>query len=292
MYIKYICYVFKQNSLQWGVCFMKQRHTTMLLCVATPVCVILRVIQLLFTIDNKTGFMKPQYSAISILISVIVCASIAAISLLSVVDNQKKQTKEGFNAVLSAVSAIAGLAFFYQAIAEIITFDKNRMIGALLVLLSFAAAGVFIAYGIKDIVSFKIPSVVYAVFPIYYIVKLISLFVTTSAIALITQNVFMIFTNCALLLFMHEVSNFENGIEDMSKRPKKLYAYGIIASMLCAATSLPEFVLVVAKKTQPTCDSIAAIILNIFVGIFAITYILCNFNDNDKIKKTVYKHSA
>lgn len=271
---------------------MKQRHTILLLCIAVPICAILRTIQLFFTIDSKTGFIKPQYTAISMLISIIVCVSAIVIALLSISANQKSQTRKGFNAVLSIVSVITSLAFLNQTVAETATLEKNRLLGTVLIYLTIAVALAIFVYGIRDLVSYKFPSMIFVVFPVYFIVKLINLFVSTSAIALITQNVFLLFTNCALLLFMHELANFENGVENMSKRPKKLYAYGVAAAILCAATSVPELVMIIAEKAQPSYSVISNAILNIFVGIFVITYILCNFNDNEKIQKPIYKHSA
>lgn len=270
---------------------MKQRHTVMLLGVSLPICVILRTIQLFFTIDNTTGFKKQAYSTISTLITVVVCATIAAIAILSVVANQKKRINEA-SGWIGLVSIFTGLMFAHQTVVEAVELGKGSFVGVLLVFATLATSAVFIGYGVKGIFNIKFPLILLVMPVIYYIIKLISLFITTSALSLTTENVFLIFNYCALLLFVYESAGFENEIGDVKKRSKKLYAYGIAATMLCAVSALPQLALSVLGKVELSYDEISMLLLNVFVGVFVITYILCNFDDGSKIKKPSSKHSA
>ncbi len=270
---------------------MKQRHTVMLLGVSLPICVILRTIQLFFTIDNLTGFVKQPYSTISTLITVVVCAAITAVAILSVVANQKQKTDEAANSVW-VVSIFTGLMFVHQTVVEAIELGKGSLVGVVLVFATLATAVVFIGCGIKGIFKIKFPPMLLVIPVVYYIIKLISLFINTSALALTIENVFLIFNYCALLLFMYEIAGLENEVGDAKKRSKKLYAYGVAATMLCSVSYLPQMLLSVLGKVELSYNEISTLLLNIFVGVFAITYILCNFDDGSKIKKPVSKHSA
>lgn len=271
---------------------MKHRHTLMLLSVALPICVLLRAIQMYFTIDSATGFIKQQYSAISVIITVIICAAVASIGLLAATLEGVKQNSVKPCPAVAIASALAGGMFIYQTVAGISALVGGAWYDVLLIFLTLASAFVFVAYGLKNIYEYKFPSLMLVVPVVYYVVKLISVFVSTSALALVTENIFLIFTNSVLLWFMFEFASFENQIGDINKKPKRLFASGLAAVMLCAVTSLPKFILSISSKTQLSSGDISAALLNMAIGIFILTYIMCNFGDKSENKKTIGKHSA
>lgn len=269
---------------------MKNRHILTLLCVVTPACVILRTIQLIFTIDGATGFIKQQYTAISILITVIVCAAIAAMSMLAVsVDEIKERSHIKYPSV-ATVCALVGGMFVYQTVAGMAVLAA--WYDVLLVLLTLVSAFVFVAYGLKNVYDYKMPAIMLVAPVLYYVVKLISVFVSTSALALVTENIFLIFTNSVLLWFMYEFASFENQIGDVSKKPKKLFTSGLAAVMLCAVTAIPKLILLLTGKTEISSGDVSATLLNISVGIFIITYIISKFYNNGEGKKSAPKHLA
>ena len=73
------------------------------------------------------------------------------------------------------------------------------------------------------------PSMALIIPVLCFIVKLISVFISTSSLALVTENVFLVFTSSAVLWFVFEFSNFENGIGDPEKKARKIFASGIAA---------------------------------------------------------------
>ena len=271
---------------------MKHRHTMILLGVSLVVCVILRILQLAFIIDSATGFVKQQYSAISLAITIIVCAATASVAFLAAHANETKQKSEVFSPAVAVASIFVGIMFIYRFIINVTLFGKGPENGIILVFLALACAGVFAAYGVREIFGYKIPSIILVVPVVYYIVKLVSVFISTAKLALVTENVFTLFTNCVILWFVFEFSKFENQIGELENSPKKLFASGIAVIMLCAVTTLPKIILVIAGKLQASYDDVATSLLNISVAIFVLVYILCNFDDKTKSKKAIYKHSA
>ena len=271
---------------------MKHRHTLMLLAVALPISVLLRAIQTYFTIDGSTGFIKQQYSAISVIITVIICAAAASVGLLAATLEGEKQNSVKPCPAVAIASALAGGMFIYQAVAGISAFGSGAWYDVLLLFLTLASAVVFVAYGLKNIYDYKMPSLMLVIPVVYYVVKLISVFVSTSALALVTENIFLIFTNSILLWFMFEFASFENEIGDITKKPKRLFAAGLAATMLCAVTALPKVILSVLDKAQLSGGDISAALLNVAIGIFILAYRICNFGDNPENKKSIGKHSA
>ena len=271
---------------------MKQRHTMILLGFSTAVCVILRILQLAFTIDSETGFIKQQYSAISVAITFIVCAATAAVAFLVAHANETQARNEVFHPAVAGASIFTGVMFLYQFIIGVTLIGKGSASGIIGVLMALLCAAVFVAYGAKEMFEFKVPSIVLVVPVVYYIVKLITIFVSTAKLALVTENIFTLFTNCVILWFVFEFSKFENQIGEIEKSPKKLFSSGIAVVMMCAITTLPKIILVIFGKMAASHEDIADSLLNLAIAVFVAVYILCNFGDKTKSEKTVYKHLA
>lgn len=269
---------------------MKNRHTLILWCVATPICVMLRAIQLIFTIDGTTGFIKQQYTAISILITVIVCAAVASMSMLAASVDEIKERPDGKHPSVSIACVLTGGMFIYQTVAGVALL--NAWYDILLVLLTLMSVFVFVAYGLRNVYDYKMPAIMLVIPVLYYVVKLISVFVSTSALALVTENIFLIFTNSVLLWFMYEFASFENRIGDVAKKPKRLFASGLAAAMLCAVTAIPKLVLLLSGKIEISSGDVSAALLNISVGIFIIAYIVSKFYNKEECKKSAPKHLA
>ena len=271
---------------------MKHRHAIMLLGVALPICVLLRTIQMCFTIDSTTGFIKQQYSAISVIISVIICASVASVGLLAATIYDTKQNEVVPQPAVAIAGALTGGMFIYQTVVGLSHLSGGAWYDVMLVFLTLVSAFVFVAYGLKNIYEYNMPYIMLIAPVVYYVVKLISVFVSTSELSLVTENIFLIFTNSVLLWFMFEFASFENEIGDTNKKPKRLFASGLAAVILCAVTSLPKFIFATVSKTQLSGGNIASALLNAAVGIFILAYIVCNFSERVERKKSTSKHSA
>lgn len=270
---------------------MKHRQVLMLLYIALPICVLLRTIQMCFTIDNTTGFLKQEYSAIGVSITVVICAAAAAIGLLATMVDTKKQSLCANGPCMAVACALVGGMFIYQTVAAFYA-PIVDWYSVLLVLLSLWSAFVFIAYGIKSIYDCNMPRLMLAVPVAYYIMKLISIFVSTSKLALVTENVFLVLASSVLLWFMFEFASFENQVGDVDKKPKKLFALGLTATVMCAVTSLPKLFLLIFNKIQLSGAEISEALLNMSIGIFIMIYILRKFADSSENQKSVSKHSA
>lgn len=271
---------------------MKHKHAVMLLGITLPICILLRTLQMCFIIDDKTGFVKQQYSAIGLAITIIICAATAAVGLFAATLEGTKHNKQELRPAIAIASVLAGGMFVYETVAVASQQTSGAWYDVLLTFLAFASAIVFVAYGLKNIYSYKMPTIILVVPVLYYIVRLISVFVSTSSLALVTENVFLIFTSSILLWFMFEFACFENNIGDSEKRPKKLFASGLAVVVLCGTTSISKFIYAMVSDVQLSGEDIAAASLNVAVGLFVLVYIVCNFGTNLDRKKDTSKHSA
>lgn len=272
---------------------MKYRHIINLLCVSTPVCVLLRAIQVIFTLDRDTGFIKQQYSQISLLITIIVCAAIVAVGVMAAcaesIEKNKKTTRP-----LTAIACLltAGM-FVYETVATVSILGFASWHGGLLVLLAILSAVTFGAYGISCIYEFSFTKMIFIIPVIYYVIKLINLFVSSSALALVTENIFLLFTNSALLWFVFEFASFENGFNESEKPSKRLFVSSIMAIMLCFVTALPKLILILSQKTEISSGDVSTSLLMIAQAFFVFAYVNDSYSTKKSgAEKSVSKHSA
>ncbi len=268
---------------------MRYRHTIKLLGACLPICLILRTLQLIFTVDSATGFIKQQFSGISVTIMVVIFAAIVSVGVLGFAADGVKIQKAQKNIFLAASAFLVGCMFIYDTVASLQTQNITAWYDIVTVFLGLITAAVFFAFGVKNIYDIKFPHIFLVVPVFYYILRIITVFVSTSALALVTKNIFLIFTNGILLFFMFEFAKFENNIDEKPKL-RKFFASGIMAVMLCFTESLPKFI----SQTDIMSDrDIADGILTLTMGAFVLTYILSNFADKHSLENThTAKHLA
>ena len=270
---------------------MKHRHIINLLWIALPICVILKLIQFIFTIDSTTGFIKQQYKDISTLITLVILAAVAAMCVLAYFAEGVSKKQGELRPILAVTGVLTGGMFICETVSGLSSLGNWYSI--LLVLLSLLSAFVFVAFGLKNIYPYNFPSLLLAVPVVYYVVKLISLFTSTSELSLVTENIFLLFTNSALLWFLFEFANYENELSDPKKSHKKIFACGITAVMLCVITSLPKLIILITNKSTVLRGDVSASLLMLSQAIFILSYIVGIFHkkDNDP-SKPASKHSA
>lgn len=217
---------------------MNFRHLMALFGVSLPLCVLLRVLQLKFTIEENTGFINPEFFLISVLIMVIIFIAVAVVVFVSFAAKTAKRKPSVIKPGLSIVSLCVSASAIYEFIEALKPTAVNMWYNNLFVVLSLAAALFFIALSVKNIYDYPLPKLFYILPVLYMVVKLISMFISISSLALISDNVFMILSYCCILLFWLYYSKVENEVE-CEKSRKLMLVSGMTATMLCAVNSLP-----------------------------------------------------
>jgi len=272
---------------------MKHRHTLGLFFISLPICVLLRSIQLCFTIDHTTGFAKQHYSELSTVISFVIYAAIATVSIVALSIDNIKAKEQALNPALAISSLLASGMFVYDTVTCAPVVGLAGWYHVVLVILGVFSAIAFGAYGLKNIYPYDVPSAMFLIPVFYYIIKLINVFVSTSSLSLVTENVFLIFTNGAILLFLFEFAKFKNGISETESAVKRLVATGTAAIMLCVTFVVPKFIVLVTNKIKPYPHDISAMLLILSVGIFIFVFLLSNLkSEKEKSRVVTAKHLA
>lgn len=268
---------------------MKHRQIINLLYVAVPVCVLLRIMQLKFTIDATTGFIKQPYRDISMLISFVVFAAIIAMCVLAYFSESVSVKTSSTQPIVAFSCVLTGGLFVCDSVSSVV--EINDIYSIFLILLGLISAVAFILFGIEKIYPLVFPKALLIAPTVYYIVKLIKLFVSTSELSLVTENIFLLFTHSALLCFVFEFASYENNFGDSARRQKKLFACGITSTMLCIVTALPKLLLPSTLNEQTHRADVSSCLLLLSQAVFVLLYIISNFCSNDKPKAHISKHS-
>ncbi len=257
---------------------MKFRHIMTFFLITLPFCVALRTLQLIFTVESNTGFMKQQYSGISVGIMVVIFAAIAVLSVTAATVNRPPYDKHNMRPGLALFSIAVSVTFIYELTQIVGNANVNLWQNFLLIVFCFLSALFFMAYGITNIYYFKIPPILYLIPVFYSLVKLIVSFVSVSSITLISDNVFLLLTNSAILVFMLEFAKYVNNINNESNY-KKLLGSGMAAVMLCFTSTIPQLIVAICGKAEMLRESVSSIFTTIFTGAFILSFLISFYGD-------------
>ena len=269
---------------------MKYRSTMCLFSAVTVMCTLLRTIQLAFTIDIETGFIKKHYSVISIAMMAIIFLGVAMCGIFAAAMKVTPNRNESKNVAFAAVSIATGCMFIFDSV---ISFGQigGKWYDFVLRLLGLLVGFIFAVKGVNEFVKIKLPNLLYIVPVIYFVLKLVSVFITTSSLALTSENVYIIVTNSALLLFIFEYAKLKNGITE-GDYSKKIFAFGIISAMLCFIWGLPKIILCVLGTIKYDLVDISSSISCILLGMFVICFIASDCKEPSKSEKASRSHLA
>lgn len=257
---------------------MRYKHIMLSLGVSLPICVMLRTYQLLFMIEGKTGFVGKNYTFLSAAVMVVIFAAIAINAVLGTTVHRSVKEMPKVNLFLGISAMLLGGAIVCDAIGSVIDAPFIGWQTALFVVMGCVCAIWFMAYGVKAVYNYELPTITYIIPVVYWAAKFIVLFTSISPLTLITDNVFVIISYCAVLVFMLEFAKVANNI-DRSTTYKKLMASGIASVMLCFVSALPRFIATGTGNTESLHDSVSSVFATLITGVFVLVYIISHFWD-------------
>lgn len=255
---------------------MRYKHIMLSLGISLPVCVLLRTYQLLFMIEGKTGFVGRNYTFLSVAVMIVIFAAIALNSIFGATVHRSPKKMPKVNFALGISAMLLGGAVIYDSIDSMAQTPTASWQTFVLVVMGCVCAIWFMAYGAKAIYNYKLPRLTYIIPVIYWAAKFIVVFTSISPLTLITDNVFVLISYCAVLIFMFEFAKVANNI-DKDTTFKKLLSSGIASVMLCFVSAIPRFIATGTGNTESLHDSVSSVFVTLITGLFALVYILSHF---------------
>ena len=231
---------------------MKYEKILLFSSIALPAVVLMRFLQLFFTVDVKTGFFKSEYEDAGRCLLVLIALGCAAVAVLCLTSHRNPENPPKKNLVTAVFS------FITAAVTAIEIFSE-----------SFA--------GISLISDFTLPPIS-AVIPVFYfIIKVICVFTSVSSLALITDNILILAAYCTLLFFFLCFGKLYNGI-DREYNFRKLQASGFASVLLCLTQSVPHIIFNISNGGAYRHTSNISNISLLAYGLFTAAFTLAHFS--------------
>ncbi len=247
---------------------------------ALPISIGLRLLQIYFTIDSKTGFYLPNTGNQGqiILILILLCALFVALFARLVYKKPDKTPKINIYLFVSAIflgGSILIETLFQNMFSSVVIWQS-----LLLRLAGFAAAAYFIVFSLKKMYNFKLPEITAAIPAFYLIIRMIFDFTSISKLALISDNIILIITYCVILLFFLNFAKLHNGM-DTEKCFKNILTCGLVSSLLCFTNSIPNIIINIISAGGYLHTSIFTNISVLLFGVFILTFTLSYFSKSN-----------
>ncbi len=253
---------------------MQYKRVIMFFLVALPLSIIMRLLQLKYVIDAKTGFFLPQFNIFGYAILIIFFVVAFMFALFSFTTHRSPEHTPKHSIPLCVFSFIAAFGIFCK------TFLSNIPLSAQTLLLNISALlaiAFFIAFGLKKYFDFKLPEFTY-IFPcIYFIFDIIREFTAVSSLSVISDNILLIASLCSMMIFSLQFAKLYNSV-DREYNFRKLLASGLVSSLFCFVQSIPYFIFNTVSSTPNNHTSFGANLGLLCFGCFVVTFIGSHFS--------------
>ena len=240
--------------------------------VATVSAIILRTVMYFFIIDLDSGFIRNENLGVAIFIIVILLLAAAVVCFFGANSETQKPQKPSFKGLFARiVSLLLGIAMMIAAFMPSLIPIWQKGLESLL---SLAFGLCLIFYALKNFIKIKLPDLLCVIPVVYWLIKLVNLFTTYSALSNTFDNIFEIFTLCSVLYFFLSLAK---GIclEPNEKSVKTLNASAYLASFMALACSVPKAIIVLTNNQSILGDNKSFLIL-LLTGVYILTFILEN----------------
>lgn len=260
---------------------MKQNKIMLFFFIALPVSLVMRFLQLCFTVESNTGFFineTKNFGPILLLMILLTALSVAVFSWLTFIrpNNPPKTT------VFMSVSALALSLSIFAELVFSNTVVAIAWQAALLKLLSLAVIAYFVLLALNRFIKIELPEIASSVTVLYVIIRMICDFTSISKLALISDNILLIFTYCALLTFFLNFTKLTCHA-DNDKSFKAILSSGLASVVLCFTSSIPNLLVNLILKKGYHHSSLLTCVTLLLLGVFILSYILSYFS-KDNIK--------
>lgn len=256
---------------------MKYSKIMLFFDIALILSIIVRFLQIKYTIDFQSGFFIQNsagigYFMIGIILAV---ALISAIFAMTYYKDPEHPPKKGILlGIVSFLPATAILADFIAGKSQTAVLPWQSI---LLKLTGLASVVFFILYGLGKFIKIKLPPIATTIPCIYIIIRIITDFAGISSLAIITDYIFLILAYCVALLFFLNFAKLYNKV-DTEQNFRKILATGLASSILCLSQSVSHFAInILSNGTYNHVSHISNFGLFSF-GIFILAFVFTHFS--------------
>ena len=256
---------------------MKYKNIIFLFAVFLPVSIVLRLMQLSFTVDYSTGFFIKEFETNGNAMLWVVLALCLAPAVFALFSHRNPEKPPKKNIAVSVASIMAAFSVVYELFFEEFSMAVLNWQITPVKVAGIVTTAFFICFALQGFIKFKIPDICTAIPVIYYILRMICDFTTISSLALISENLIVMLTYSMILLFMLQFAKLYNGI-DAEYNFRKLLATGLSAVIMCFTQTVPHIILKLSTGYSFMHTSLATNVNIFFMGIFIAVFVFSHFS--------------
>lgn len=254
---------------------MKLNKIFLLFAVTLPISVLLRFLQIAFTVEFQTGFFKPEQTVFGVVLLCLIGAACVELAVFSHFSFRTPEIKKR-NIPEAAVSVLCAAVLGYELVQESFAGTVLAWQLAALSVTGFATVLLLLIHGISLITDFPLPKLCYIIPILYFLVRLICAFTSISSLALISDHLILMAAYCTGLLFFLHFGKLQNDI-DPDHTFRRLLGSGLCFVLLSAVQSLPYFVFNYLLKKSYTHTTFTANLSLLAFGLFAAVMLFSAF---------------
>ena len=264
---------------------MEFKNLLFFFLITLPVCILARFLQLIYIEDPTTGFFNIGYEFLGYFLIALIIIACAVNVLLSFTAYKRPPRAPRMGIVTGICSLALGVSIGFEILTE--TFTQSIRIWQIVTLdiLGIFAAVFFLLYGLKMIINYPLPKIFFIVPALYWIMRLICIFTSISAISLIVDNFITLASHCLTLIFMANFAKLNNDIDD-NRLFRKLIATGFCSVIFCAVDALPRIIFSLIGKESYIHSGVSFVPTVLLSGIFIISFFCSYFSKNNFKTKT------
>lgn len=221
---------------------VKYKKIVLFFLITLPLSILMRTLQLFFTVETNTGFFKTEYKTAGFFLLIMIIAACACVAFVCFTGHRNPEHPPKINPVMALTAFLTAVCI----VVELFTDGASGVVmpwqTLLLTVSGLLSALYFLLYGISGFIKFEL-SPLFSVIPsVYFIMKIICAFTAISSLALISDNILVLSAYCVMLLFFLSFGKLYNGI-DQERNFRRLMASGLVSLLLCFTQGLPHIII-------------------------------------------------
>ncbi len=252
--------------------------------IGLPICVILRMIQIAFTIDFESGFYNEGYTNYGNAIMFVFGLFCAALMFFSFKAFESPEKPPKVNALLTVAGLFTACALLYEVGYEVL---PSLMLPWQIMVVKVAGiitAAYFVVFALKAKLDIKLPEIIHIIPLVYMIARTIFTFINISSLAIISDNILIMTSYCFAILFFINYAKLYNGL-DNERNFRKILATGLCAVVTSLTQSASYFVINFVSETQYTHTDTVTNLTLLGIGLFALAFLVSHFSVNESYKR-------
>ena len=254
---------------------MKLKKTVFFFSIAASVCVVVNLLQLIYTVEATTGFYKQGLSKVGFLLFGVIALVSLFIAVLASTMRPDALNLPEQNIYMSLSALAMAFSVFWEITTEKFNTGVRPWQTGLLKIFGILTAIYFVLYALKFVFYINIPKLASIIPTLYYLVRMICFFTSIASLVIISDNLMLIITYSAILVFMLNFARIYNYIE-YNKSSKALLISGLIAVIFCLSTAVPHIVLRLFKSglhsSLSPANDFSLLFAGLFIAVFTFLY--------------------